>query len=319
MKLTAAFLRLIRWPNLVFIAATQLLFYYCIVVPAFHAHDTEPAMSASRLWMLITASVLIAAAGYIINDYFDLNIDRVNKPQKIVIEKLIKRRWAILWHLLLSFLGIVLSFYISYKLENPFLFLGIANLVCVITLWVYSTTYKKKLLIGNIIISVLTAWTVLILYFAQWQHFGDVDPAYKEQYQLAMSRVFKLAILYAGFAFIISLVREVIKDLEDREGDSRYGCSTMPIAWGVPVAKVFAGVWLVVLIAVLLIVQFYVLRFEWWWSVAYCILLIIAPLVWLLRKLYSAQDVNDYHQLSRMVKAVMFTGILSMLFFSLYA
>lgn len=274
-----------------------------------------------NLILLIIASVCIAAAGYIINDYFDLNIDRVNKPNRIVIEKIIKRRWAIVWHLLLSLIGVVISFYISLSLEDGLCFLGFANFICAIALWVYSTTYKRKLLIGNILISVLTAWTVLILYFAQWPHDNPGDkiiPEYAQHYELAMAKLFKLAILYSGFAFIISLVREVIKDLEDMEGDTRYGCMTMPIAWGIPVTKVFAGVWIVVLIAVLAIVQFYVLQFNWWWNIAYCFALIIAPLVWILYKLYQAQHVPDYHRLSTAVKFVMFTGILSMLFFSIY-
>jgi len=321
MKIAIAFLRLVRWPNLVFIAVTQLLFYYCIVVPVFAEKSVVPDLGTTHLALLIIASVCIAAAGYIINDYFDLNIDRVNKPNRIVIEKLIKRRWAIVWHLLLSLIGVVISFYVSISLGDMICFLGFSNLACVIALWVYSTTYKRKLLIGNVLISVLTAWTVLILYFAQWQHFDAGDKIireYVQHYELALTKLFKLTILYSGFAFIISLVREVIKDLEDMDGDMKYGCKTMPIVWGIPVTKVFAGVWAVVLIAVLAIVQFYVMQFGWWGSVAYCFILIIAPLVWIVYKLYHAQNVSDYHRLSTAVKVVMFTGILSMLFFRIY-
>src|SRR5689334_19350354 len=103
MNLVSAFFRLVRWPNLFFIALTQALFYFCIYYPLYHVHNTK------RLVLLILASVFIAAAGYIINDYFDLNIDRINKPGRIVIDKIINRRWAIIWHLLLSFLGVVLT------------------------------------------------------------------------------------------------------------------------------------------------------------------------------------------------------------------
>src|SRR5689334_11774190 len=103
MNLVKAFFRLVRWPNLVFIVLTQALFYFCIYLPLFHAHAVK------KLVLLVLASVSIAAAGYIINDYFDLNIDRVNKPEKIVIDKEIKRRWAIFWHLALSFFGVVFT------------------------------------------------------------------------------------------------------------------------------------------------------------------------------------------------------------------
>src|SRR5438309_2322778 len=100
MKITA-FLKLIRWPNLVFIALTQFLFYYCIYQPVYHISTPR------KIIELMLASVLIAAAGYIINDYFDLNIDQINKPGQNVFSRSIHRRWAILWHLGLSFLGVV--------------------------------------------------------------------------------------------------------------------------------------------------------------------------------------------------------------------
>lgn len=91
--------------------------------------------------LLSLSSVLIAAAGYIINDYFDLHIDRVNKPDKVVVEKIIKRRWAIIWHWVLSGLGIAIGFYLSWKLRN--IFIGPSNTLCVLLLWFYSTTFKK--------------------------------------------------------------------------------------------------------------------------------------------------------------------------------
>ena len=116
MKLVTAFLRLVRWPNLVFIVVTQLLFYYCIILP-FNRIGGVFFFDTRSLVLLILSSVLIAAAGYIINDYFDLNIDRVNKPEKLVVEKIIKRRWAIVWHILLSVTGILLGIYIDLK-EN---------------------------------------------------------------------------------------------------------------------------------------------------------------------------------------------------------
>jgi len=125
-------------------------------------------------------------------------------------------------------------------------------------------------------------------------------------------------VLYASFAFIISLIREVIKDMEDMEGDRKYGCRTMPILWGVNASKVFVAVWIVVLIAMVAVVQFYVLPFGWWHSAVYCILFIIAPLIWIFQKLFRAQSADDFHKLSSMVKLVMLTGIMSMIFFKIY-
>ena len=121
--------------------------------------------------------------------------------------------------------------------------------------------------------------------------------------------------LYGGFAFIISLIREVVKDMEDIEGDIRYNCNTMPIAWGIPAAKVFVGVWIIVLISALAIIQFYVLQFGWWISSLYSFLLIILPLLWVIRKLYLAQNAIEYHRLSTVIKFIMLAGILSIFFF----
>lgn len=301
---------MVRWPNLVFIFLTQLLFYYLVLLPC--CKDTHPPfhkLTPLLFYLLAASSVLIAAAGYIINDYFDLNIDRVNKPERLVVDKIIRRRSTILWHWVLSGIGILLSCYVSWALRNPVV--ALANLGCVILLWVYSTTFKRKLLIGNIIISLLTAWVILVLFVSEIRLTGD------SLYRGFITRLFKFAIVYGGFAFIISLVREVVKDIEDLEGDVRYGCRTMPVVWGVNVAKVFAGTWLFVLIGSLCILQFYVLQKAWWPLIAYGVVLLDLPLLWILRKLYGAQTKAEYHRLSNAIKAVMLAGIVSMVLLKL--
>ena len=163
MKLIVAFFKLVRVLNLLFIVITQALFQYAIVVPMFMYNLHSPALPAKYFILLSLSSVFVAAAGYIINDYFDLNIDRINKPGKNVVEVVIKRRWAIIWHWVLSFLGVAIGFYVGWK--AGVFWLGFANLACVAALWFYSTTFKKKLLSGNIIISLLTAWVVMVVGF----------------------------------------------------------------------------------------------------------------------------------------------------------
>lgn len=315
MKLLFAFLRLIRSLNLLFIAITQALFYYCIVLPAFQESGTLPAQHGFLFWLLVLSSIFVAAAGYIINDYFDLSIDQVNKPDRMVVEKVIRRRSAIIWHWVLSLLGIVIGLYVGWKLELH-IWIGLVNLLCVICLWFYSTTFKKKLLIGNIIISLLVAWVVLVIVFAESPSlWSSADrPA-----GLRLDKLLRLTFLYAGFAFVISLIREIVKDMEDMPGDARYGCKTMPIVWGVHVTKVFVATWLVVLLGALAIIEVYVLQFPWWWPALYCFLLIFLPLFNILKKLFPARDMASFHKLSSWIKFVMFTGILSMVFFRIYA
>lgn len=283
-----------------------MLYEYCIYLPIYGSH------SSHQLGFIILASVLIAAAGYIINDYFDLNIDQINKPDRVIVNNAVSRRWAIFWHLVLSLLG--LFFTVLALPPSLFWYLILANLFSILLLWLYSTNFKKQLLIGNVIISILTSWVILIVFFSKSPLSVDniITADHRE------IRLFRLTMLYAGFAFVISLIREVLKDMEDRVGDARYGCRTMPIEWGLPASKVFVAVWIIVLAGTLVILQLYVLAYGWWLSIVYCLLAIVVPLLIVLSKLTAANTQQDFHLLSRYVKAIMFTGILSMLFFYYY-
>ena len=309
MNITSAFLKLVRWPNLIFIALTQILFRFFILKFVYSngsGINEEAVLSLPLFYWLVFASICIASAGYIINDYFDVNIDLINKPSKIVIDRYIKRRWAIVFHITFSFLGFAISCIVGYKLRN--IYIPVFNFISIIVLWFYSTTFKKKLLIGNVLISLLTAWVILVLTFAE-HRYGLISP------NVYWKKLLKLSFMYAGFAFIISLIREVIKDMEDMPGDSKHGCTTMPIVWGIQVSKVFTAVWLVVLIAAVLALQIYVVQSGWWVSALYSLITIAMPLIWVLKKLYIARSPEDFHELSNLVKLVMFTGILSMVFF----
>ncbi|HVK97260.1 MAG TPA: geranylgeranylglycerol-phosphate geranylgeranyltransferase [Flavisolibacter sp.] len=304
MKIITAFFQLVRWPNLLFIALTQLLFYYCIYLPLYEAHDVK------KIVLLIIASVFIAAAGYIINDYFDLNIDQVNKPDKNVIDKVIHRRSAIVWHFILSFSGIIIT---AFAVGFSMWYLIAANMFCVMLLWFYSTSFKRQLLIGNFVISILTAWTVLILFFA----FAPPESAFKTPEPISV-KFFRLAFLYGGFAFIISLIREAIKDMEDLEGDAKYACRTLPIVVGIRSTKLYVIVWVIVLIATLVILQLYILQFGWWHATVYGITCVILPLIYLLLKIRQAKNISDFALASKWSKIIMLSGILSMVFFPFY-
>ena len=312
MNLVGAFIKMIRLPNLFFIVLTQILFHTAVLDTILLPLGTGPSIDGWNFILLVVSSVLIAAAGYIINDYFDINIDQINKPTANVVDKIVSRRWAMAWHFVLSGVGIILSALIAWRTGFWYILLG--NFMCVLLLFGYSVSLKRKLLSGNIIISLLTAWVILVISIGEINTQTLVIPAVAE----AANKITRIAFLYAGFAFISSLIREAIKDIEDLQGDEKYGCRTMPIVWGVNAAKVYIAVWLVVILALLVILQVYVARFEWWWAMVYSIVFIIGPFVLIFFQLYKAKEHNDYHRLSNWTKLVMLAGILSMIFFYFY-
>ena len=281
---------------------------YCVLQPLLAQSNHKPILNPLHFFWLIVSSVLIAAAGYIINDYFDVNIDRINKPKKLIIQKIISRRYAIAWHFFLSVAGIAIGFYLD--LTTHVTLLGLSNLICAFLLFIYSVSLKKQLLSGNILISLLTAWTVLVVTWCEARFLFSAT--------VSISRIIRITVLYAGFAFVISIIREAIKDMEDIEGDFRFGCKTMPIVWGVNASKIYTAVWITILAIALLLLQIYVLQFRWWFTALYCLLFVFIPLIDVFRKLFKARTAADFHKLSSTVKFIMFTGILSMIFFIFY-
>ncbi|HEX3167956.1 MAG TPA: geranylgeranylglycerol-phosphate geranylgeranyltransferase [Chitinophagaceae bacterium] len=312
MNLVGAFIKMIRLPNLIFIVLTQVLFHVSVLDTILLPVGIRPAIDGWNFVLLSVSSVLIAAAGYIINDYFDINIDQINKPRANVVDKIVSRRWAMAWHFVLSGLGIILSGWLAWRTGLWYILIG--NFICVLLLFAYSVSLKRKLLVGNVVISLLTAWVILVISFSELIIVTANNSALIE----AINKIERIGFLYASFAFISSLIREAIKDIEDLQGDEKYGCRTMPIVWGVNAAKVYIAVWLVVILALLVILQVYVARFEWWWAMAYSIVFIIGPFVLIFLRLYKAKDQKDYHRLSNWTKLVMLTGILSMVFFYFY-
>jgi len=312
MNLVGAFIKMIRLPNLFFIALTQVLFHTAVLDTILLPLGTRPSIDGLNFILLVVSSVLIAAAGYIINDYFDINIDQINKPTANVVDKIVSRRWAMAWHFVLSGVGILLSAWVAWRTGFWYILLG--NFMCVLFLFAYSVTLKRKLLSGNILISLLIAWVILVIGLAEF-----TSPVFTNSKIVeASGKIIRISLLYAGFAFVSSLIREAIKDIEDMQGDEKYGCRTMPIKWGVNAAKVYIAVWLSVILALLVILQVYVARFEWWWAMVYSIVFIIGPFVLIFFQLYKAKDQKDYHRLSNWTKLVMLTGILSMIFFYFY-
>ena len=215
---------------------------------------------------------MIAAAGYIINDYYDIKIDYVNKPHKVVVGKLIKRRIVLASHFILNFIGIIIGFYLSISV-------GLINFMAGFLLWLYSNQLKRRPFIGNLVIAFLTGMSILVIAI---------------YYQKNIS----LLLNYAVFAFSINLVREVIKDMEDLRGDMRFGSKTLPIIWGLRKTKYFLYGLISIFITMLFLLSH---RLDNPILNVFFIVLII-PIIYLFYLLYRADSQKRFHRLSTYCK-----------------
>lgn len=272
----ASFLRLTRIWNLLIIALAQ---YFT----AAYLVDSETIRNP-RLFLLSVSTMLIAAAGYIINDYYDVKIDFINKPDRVVVGRSITRRYALFLHGIFSGMGILIGIYLS-------LWIGAVNLFSVWLLWLYSNTLKRKPFIGNFAVAILTGLSILV-----------VDALFYPHHSLIW--------IYALFAFFMTLIREIVKDMEDLKGDNTFGCRTLPIVWGIRRTKgVIFGILLLFVTLVLTLNRAYSQL-----PLYYYILFLFIPLSLLAFWLLRADMKRDFTWLSTFCKLILVLGIFSMAF-----
>ncbi|MFL5753922.1 MAG: geranylgeranylglycerol-phosphate geranylgeranyltransferase [Bacteroidia bacterium] len=309
-----AFLKLIRIENLIIIFLTQYLIRYCIL-DSLLVYSTESyyqkiylQLSHTTFFLLSLSTVLIAAAGYIINDYFDIKTDKINHPDTVVLDRTIKRRWAMVIHLLFNAIGILLGIYVAYKAGN--IRLAIIHLISAGFLWYYSTTFKKQLLIGNIIVSFLTAMVPLTVVLFDMPKVIENYSIMMPDVTLQFDTMYKYILSFSFFAFITSMIREIIKDMEDFRGDVETGCRTVPIAWGMRAAKalVIGLISNTVLLLIFVISKLYNSSSENI-PTLYILCGLILPFIYLIYKVYRAQTQHDFHSASILVKIIMLIGV----------
>ena len=279
---------------------------WSIIKPILEVYDFKLQFSELNFFFLVMATVFITAAGYVINDYFDTKTDLVNRPETVIVGRVLNRRWAILLHVILNTIGIGLGVYISFYIGIPAL--SIVFVLITGILWFYSTTYKRQLLIGNIIVAVLTALVPLMVILFE-------IPLLNKEYGLLMHEMrtnFVHIILwvsaFALFAFLLTMIREIIKDVEDFEGDSAYGRKTMPIVLGVLNSKIVIITFIITTLFSLLYLNFRFLNDVL--TLVYFIIFLIIPLLYLLYKIIVANSKKDYHRSSNLSKLIMLAGIL---------
>jgi 4-hydroxybenzoate polyprenyltransferase len=271
-----SFLKVTRVWNLIILGLSQ---YFTATMLISSDNLLDP-----RLFLLVVSTCLIAAGGYIINDYYDIKIDLVNKPERVVIGHGITRRYALLFHTLLTISGIIIGAFLNWKI-------GAINFAAGFLLWWYSNDLKRQPFIGNFVVGLLTGASILM-----------VDSLYRSGNTLIY--------IYASFAFFISLIREIIKDMEDLKGDNTFGCRTLPIVWGLRKTKFLIYLLIILFSGGVLLVNFFYVNLPLWYF-GVCLFI---PLLWLLYQLVKADTKRDFAWLSNFCKMILLLGVLSMAF-----
>lgn len=300
------YLTLIRWKNLLLIALVQVLIKYALFEPFLKTTNLSITLNWFGFLLLVLATVCLAAAGNIINDINDVDTDRINKPNKVLVGKTINEKTA--YNLFIGFnvIGVGLGFYLS-NLIGRSSFSAIFIIVSAL-LYLYATYLKQIILVGNIVISLLVALSILIV------GIYELLPAITPENQSTQSTFFEILRDYAGFAFLINLIREITKDIEDVDGDRKAGLTTLPIAIGrARASKVLFGL----LIAPILAVVYYLAEnlYKHQEAIIYFLVLVVGPLIYLCIKAFLAERKKDFHHISQMLKLVMLFGMLSLLLY----
>jgi 4-hydroxybenzoate polyprenyltransferase len=305
--------KLIRLPNLILIALTLFLMRYGVLQPILTANGLGLELNNLYFLLLVAAVVLIAAGGYMINDYFDVETDTINCPEKVLIGKVFTPNAIYNAYLFLNILALALAFYVSFKLK--FFSLFIIFPVTVGALWFYSNTYKQQFLIGNILVSIFVAVVPML------PAFYEVPLVYSKYKTFIVLEGLDLKYMYywpgvfAIFAFLVNLVREIVKDSEDYLGDSAVGSTTIPIVLGTKATKVIVIILQSIIFILLALVYIYFLLFDEvenidFITMGYFVLFLFIPLVISGYFVVFAQERTDYSKASLLLKIVLLFGIL---------
>ena len=304
-----SFLKLIRFNNLLIIILTQIVIKIFLI----DAYLNSSALSILQFCLYLLALISVVAGGYIINDIYDVEIDKINKASTRIINKKISVEFAISIYYIMNFIGVTIGFFVAHNI-NKFSF-GLIFIFLAFSIWKYSKDLKTKFLIGNLQVAFLTALSIILIALFDILPLGISNNGTKI--------IFKIILIYAGFSFITTLIREIIKDLEDMEGDQKIGANTLAIEYGIKKTKQIIAFLILIPIFGIGYFQYFqysVLNSQFsidikYWGVnpievLYTTLIQILLII-LLRNLGRAKTKVNFHKLSKLCKAIIILGILS--------
>ncbi len=295
-------LNLIRWKNLIIIILAQVLIKYALFEP----FDVLTTLDNFEFSLLVFTTVCIAAAGNIINDIYDVEADAINKPNSLIIGKQLSEKLAYNLFFTFNIIGVVLGFYLSYSIGRSSFF---AIFVMIsLSLYVYASYLKGIALVGNILVSALVAMSILIV------GIFDILPSIFPQNKETQITFFEIVLDYAVFAFLVNFVRELVKDIQDIDGDHKAGYKTLPIVLGRERSNKIA--FIVSMFPIAAVIYFIVTYlYMQQIAIAYFLVFVIAPMIYATIKLFSAEHKVHYKHISAIYKIVMTLGLLSLLLY----
>lgn len=304
------FFQLLRVGNLVFIAILLYVMEKWVATPLLHLARFQELMPWWILCLLILSTALIAAGGYVINDYFDVKIDRINRPDDLVVTRHISRDGAMRLFQVLSGIGIISGLAVAWWARSWTL--GMTYIVIPGLLWFYSASYKRQLIVGNIVVAFVSALVPMLIAIVNADHLRHL---YGEAltYTPIVGQLYVWLSGFALFAFLITLIREMVKDIEDINGDCEMECRTMPIVWGIKTTKIIATTLLIATIALIAYMAFMVLPFPYNWqsfSTRYVVFGLMIPIVCAVILLWASKTPLEYRRTQLIIKFVMFMGML---------
>lgn len=303
-------MRLVRWSNLLFLAALVWVMEKWVATPILVKAAFGEQLPGYMLLLIILATVLIAAGGYVINDYFDVKIDRINRPDEVIVTRSISKPAAMRLSMILSGIGIACGIAVAVVLKS--LTIGILFVLIPGLLWFYSSSYKRLFMIGNLIIALLAGVTPIVVAMT---NVAVLQLRYETilPYTTLVHDIYAWLGGFALFAFLLTWIREIIKDMQDQMGDRELECHSMPVVWGEQWTKVFVTGLIVITLAIIGHLWWHILPFPTAWtnlSTRYIALGIVTPLLCTIWLLWSAKIPSDYKVCQQVVKFTMLIGML---------
>ena len=304
------YLQLLRVGNLTFVAILLYVMEKWVATPLLQLEQFGELMPWWILTLLIVSVIGIAAGGYVINDYFDVKIDRINRPDNLVVTRIISRDAAMNLFYGLTAVGVIAGTVVAWWAHSwtlLFTYVVIPGL-----LWFYSASYKRMFLVGNLVVAFASAIVPLLVAIANADYLHHLY-----QNALAYSPIVGELYVWTGgfaiFAFLLTWVREIVKDIEDIEGDREMECRTLPIVWGDKVAKIIATLLLMAIAILIVYMLFAVLPFSHEWKslpTRYVVFGLIVPILCSIVLLWAANNRTEYHRVQTIIKFAMFMGML---------